>query len=414
MVKAHGLHIRMPWMETDKTELKKDFVFLASKPGANKRELMRRFGVSAPTGYKWLERYEKEGLGGLEERSRRPLRHPNRSSPKLEKKVVDLRLKYEDWGARKLHRLLQNAGEKDLPSATTVHNIIRRNGLVCSTQSPCVAAKSFERANPNELWQMDFKGHFGMSGSRRCHPLTVCDDHSRFNLVLKACSDERTETVQDSLLSCFERYGLPWSILCDNGSPWGRCDGMACRLELWLLRIGVEVVHGRPYHPQTQGKEERFHKTLKLELLSKTTLWRDLEHCDRAFAEFRELYNHVRPHRSLGLDCPGDRYRASERSLPDSIPQCTSFYDGADQVRRVKSKGEIMFRNRTYIMGRAFAGESVAINRFDERRWEVFYCWKSLGMIDLNEPTKPKNNYNRLLPSPRRLSVEGKESIRNV
>jgi transposase InsO family protein len=290
-----------------------------------------------------------------------------------------------------------------------VHNIIRRNGLLGERERPCVAPLSFERAAPNELWQMDFKGHFEMAGSKRCHPLTACDDHSRFNLILKACEDERTGTVQDCLLSCFGSYGLPWAVLCDNGSPWGRREGMASSLELWLLRLGVETLHGRPRHPQTQGKEERFHQTLKREVLSKTTVWRDIGHCDGAFAEFRELYNHVRPHRSLDLDCPGERYRASERRLPASVPSCLSFYGDAELVRKVKAKGEIMFKNRTFTIGRAFVGESVAINQFDEGSWEVFYCWKSLGIIDLSEASKPKNNYNQLLPSPRRLGVWGRE-----
>ncbi len=339
-------------------------------------------------------------MEGLQERSRRPIGQPRKSPPDLEKKIVDLRLEHDCWGARKLRRLLQNAGETDLPSATTVHNIIRRNGLLRKSERPCVAPQSFERSQPNELWQMDFKGHFEMAGSKRCHPLTACDDHSRFNLILKAWEDERTSTVKECLLSCFGKYGLPWTILCDNGSPWGRGTGAASALEAWLLRLGVEMIHGRPFHPQTQGKEERFHQTLKHELLSKTTLWRDSEHCDREFAQFRELYNHVRPHRSLDLDCPGDRYRASERRLPSTIPDCLSFYSDAELIRRVKGKGEIMFKGRSF-----FIGESIAISQFDDLRWEVFYCWKSLGMIDLSKATKPKNNYNALLASPRRLAA---------
>lgn len=394
-------------METDKITQRRDFVFLASKPGANKRELIRRFGISSPTAYKWLERYREEGLAGLEDRSRRPVGQPSKTRPELEKKVVDLRLEHDCWGARKLRRLLQNAGETELPSSTTVHNMIRRNGLLSRSERPCVAPRSFERSQPNELWQMDFKGHFEMAGSRRCHPLTACDDHSRYNLILKACQDERTATVQECLLSCFGKYGLPWAILCDNGSPWGRGSGAASALEAWLLRLGVDTIHGRPLHPQTQGKEERFHQTLKHELLSKTTLWRDLEHCDREFAQFREQYNHVRPHRSLDLDCPADRYRASERALPPSIPDCLSFYGDAEQVRQVKSKGDLMFKGRSFFIGNAFIGESVAINQFDDLRWEVFYCWKSLGMIDLGKATKPRNNYNALLPPPGRLDVQG-------
>ena len=374
---------------------------LATRPGANRRELIRRFGISAPTGYKWIRRFERGGAEALADRSRRPRRQPSKSPQRLEEKVVELRRRHDCWGARKLRRLLERSGERDLPSATTVHNILRRRGLV-GPDAPEGARpwRSFERESPNELWQMDFKGHFAIAGSRRCHPLTVCDDHSRFNLALSACADERTETVQRRLLSCFGRYGLPLKILCDNGAPWGRHDGLASSLELWLLRVGVELVHGRPYHPQTQGKLERFHRTLKRELLSRTSAWRDLQHCGEQFARFRELYNHERPHRALDLDCPADRYRASERPLPERIPDCESFYEGAVAARKVKSKGEIMFKGRTFFMGRAFAGETVAIEPFDENRWEVFYCWKSLGLIDLSKANKPKHNYNRLAALP--------------
>ena len=408
----------MPWMETDKTQLRKDFVSLASRAGANVSELARRFGVSAPTAYKWLRRHRSEGDPGLADRSRRPIRQPGRTSSELEAKVVELRLTYPYWGARKLRRLLLNAGESDVPSCTTVHNILRRHGLVERRRPQPADTGSFERSSPNELWQMDFKGHFPVGESQRCHPFTMCDDHSRFNLALEACPDERLGTVRSCLVSAFRRYGIPDAILCDNGSPWGRGEGIASALELWLLRVGVDVLHGRAYHPQTQGKEERFHRALADELLRRTTRWPSMEHCSERFSSFRHRYNHVRPHHSLEGRCPAELYVASARPLPCPIPSSLSFCAPGDQVRKVRSNATIMFANRSFLLGRGFVGEHVSLKRCGEFRWEVFYCWKGVGVIDLSAPSRGKHAAQPLLAWPGSLGSRAKqrspESVNHV
>ena len=226
------------------------------------RELCRRFGISAPTGYRWLQRYLDAGRDGLEDRSRRPQHSPNQTSPKLEAAVLARRRQHPSWGGRKLAARLRALGHEPVPAPSTITEILRRHGLLDPARAGQPRAhQRFEHDAPNQLWQMDFQGP-RPCGAGRCHPLTVLDDHSRYSLVLAACGDERTATVSARLSGSFRRYGLPEVLLVDNGPPWG---GGAARhhtpLTVWLLRLGVRVVHSRPRHPQTLGKDERFHRT---------------------------------------------------------------------------------------------------------------------------------------------------------
>ena len=211
---------------------------------------------------------------------------------------------------------------------------------------------------------MDFKGHFATDAGR-CHPLTVLDDHSRFSLGLFACPDERDETARPHLTTLFRRYGLPERILCDNGPPWGT-SGSSARytgLGVWLLRLGIGLGHGRPHHPQTQGKEERFHRTLKAEVLQGRT-FADLAVCQGRFDPWREVYNHRRPHEALGLAVPASRYRPSPRAFPEAPPAWE--YGPGDEVRKVSADGTISFRGRPHELGKAFRGERVAVRPTEE------------------------------------------------
>jgi hypothetical protein len=209
---------------------------------------------------------------------------------------------------------------------------------------------------------MDFKGHFAI-GDRRCHPLTVLDDHSRFAIGLRACGDEQAKTVQDALTGLFRRYGLPERILCDNGPPWGHHDTRYTALTVWLLRIGVGVTHSRPCHPQTQGKDERFHRTLNAEVIQ-GRVFRGLDACQRHFDQWREMYNHQRPHEALGLQVPAQRYRPSERTFPEILPQWE--YSPGDVVRKVQTDGSINFRGCEYDVSKAFRGQHVALRPADQ------------------------------------------------
>jgi len=214
----------MPWNEVTRVSLREEFVQLAMQSGANRRELCRRFKISPKTGYKWLRRYQAAGQDGLQDRSRRPYRSPARTKEAIEQEVIRLRAESRNcWGGRKLARQLTNHGGPQL-APSTVTAILRRHGLI----DPALAAAAtpwqrFERGGPNELWQMDFKGHFAMVDGRRCHPLTVLDDHSRFSVLLSACANERADTVQAAITAAFRVYGLPAAMLMDNGGPWAAC-----------------------------------------------------------------------------------------------------------------------------------------------------------------------------------------------
>jgi transposase InsO family protein len=217
----------MPFREVSVMDQRREFVVFASFEGANVRELCRRFGISPTTGYAWLDRYREQGLAGLIEQSRRPKTSPRRTPVAVEAKVLALRDRSNNvWGGRKIRRALADRGAADIPAASTITQILRRHARLTeagAAQHPGPWLR-FERESPNELLQMDFKGHFTMHGGR-CHPLTALDDHSRFNLVLAACPDEQGQTVRRHLEEAFRRYGLPLAMLMDGGSPWSDPGG---------------------------------------------------------------------------------------------------------------------------------------------------------------------------------------------
>ncbi len=212
----------MPWSTRDTMSLRQEFVLLARQEGSNRRELCRRFGISPQTGYKWLARYAESGDAGLADRTRRPSHSPMRTEAELEQAVIALRQQYPAWGGRKISRRLADLGWSDVPAPSTVTSILHRYGLIAPEASDSSTPwQRFEHAEPNQLWQMDFKGGFALADGQRCSPLTVIDDHSRFNVVLAACTQTQSAIVQRHLRQAFERYGLPLRINADNGAPWG-------------------------------------------------------------------------------------------------------------------------------------------------------------------------------------------------
>ena len=269
----------MPWREVSAMEQREEFVRLALLEGANRRELCRRFGISPQSGYKWLRRWTA-GETDLTDHSRRPRRSPTQTGPALEKKVLKLRDAHPAWGARKLAARLKRQKVAP-PAASTVHAILRRNDCVTETAGQGAPLTRFEKAAPNLLWQMDFKGWVKMTNGARLHPLTVLDDHSRYLVCLKACAGETEETVRTHLESAFRHHGLPEAMFVDNGSPWGGGPGQRwTHFGVWLMKLGVTVLHSRPYHPQSRGKIERFHRTLNTEVMS-LTCFRGLREAQR-------------------------------------------------------------------------------------------------------------------------------------
>ena len=371
----------MTWNTRDAMSLKKEFIALALQPGSNKRELCRRFGISAPTAYKWLKRYENEGLEGLQTRSRRPVSSPKLTEPSLESEVIKLRQDQPAWGGRKISRMLN---QRIAPS--TVTDILHRNGLILSPESERRSAyRRFEHEAPNDLWQMDFKGHFATQQGR-CHPLTLLDDHSRFNLAIDACANEQKSTVQQRLIEVFRHFGLPARFNLDNGAPWGspRNPGELSELSIWLVRLGIRVSFSRPRHPQTNGKLERFHRSLKAEVLSGTH-FRTLAEAQTAFDRWREIYNHQRPHEALGYQVPMSRYRASPWVFPEKL---TEFEYGPDDVLAKVYDSRFRFRKHYFSIAKGLLGQLIAIRPHPdcEELFQVYFCHHLLRTIDINQP----------------------------
>jgi transposase InsO family protein len=377
---------------------REEFVRLAKAGDVSVTELCRRFGVSRSNGYKWLRRYAEQGRAGLEEQSRRPRHSPERTGAELEAQVLGVRAAHPAWGGRKIHRVLEREGVKP-PSASTITEILRRSGML---NGPGAGRARdwvrFEHPEPNALWQMDFKGHFALEHGR-CHPLTVLDDHSRYALEIGACGNERTATVRERLSEVFRRYGLPWRILADNGSPWGSTGSPQPHtpLTVWLLDLGVRVSHGRPYHPQTQGKDERFHRTLTAEVLDGRR-FRTLDHAQAAFDAWREVYNTQRPHQALGMQTPSDRYAASPRPMPHTIDP--PEYEPQAEVRKVHDTGWIKFKGRQINCPKAFVGRRLAL-RTTPTDGVFDLCYRShvLAQVDLRQ-----NITQTVLDVPERVS----------
>lgn len=387
----------MPWKDKTKMSLKTEFVILANKPNANMSQLCRRFGISRPTGYKWLRRWQQNGKAGLAERSRRPHQPANQTPPDIEDLVLDARRSHKSWGGRKIKRwLTDEIGRGNieldpdrLPAPSTITAILRRNNQLDSVDSPSRKGpwNHFEYTDPNDLWQMDFKGEFTLGNNALCYPLTIVDDHSRYSIAVQACGNQQRQTVQPRLKNCFCRYGLPKAILCDNGNPWGRPmrsdDGRPyyTQLSVWLIRLGINIIHSTPGRPQGKGKNERFNGTLQAELLRFKQM-DNLSDAQSEFDQWREIYNGERPHESLDMEVPSSRYMVSSRAYPNHLDPIE--YGPEDQVRKVSSKGKISFKNKEHRVGKAFVGQPVAIRpQVKEKKWNVYYCHQHIRTLTL-------------------------------
>jgi transposase InsO family protein len=382
----------MPWREVSIMSEREEFVRLANQSAANKSELCRRFGISRPTGEKWLKR--ARAGEGFTDRSRRPHNSPKRTGAAVESPIVQLRREQPAWGARALHSVLTTQG-LSLPSVSTVHAILKRHGLIETQESrKRQAFLRFEHPQPNDLWQMDFKGHFALSAGGRCHPLTVLDDHSRYSVCLQALPNEQGISVQRVLREVFRRYGLPWRMLMDNGAPWGDSpDHPYTPLGVWLMRLGIRISHSRPYHPQTMGKDERFHRTLQTELI-KRNRFSDLSQAQTSFNRWRELYNLKRPHQALDMHPPATRYQVSPRAFPEKLP--APQYAQGLALRSVQQQGKLSYRGHEYRIAKAFRGQRVALRPNSERDGliDVVFCHQCIAQIDLrsHKVSKPVNH----------------------
>lgn len=371
----------MPWNEVSTVRLRREFVALANQQGANHSELCRRFGISRKTGYKWLDRWQEGQRQSLEDRSTRPFHSPFKTPEEVEKQVITLRMQHPDWGGRKLRRRLQDLGSQKVPSASTITEILRRHDLLGSEHTQHQTKwQRFEHPQPNDLWQMDFKGPV-VVGHHEGHLLTVLDDHSRYSLGVEVCQSQTYVPTFNALRTIFRRYGLPRRMTMDNGNPWGNSHGRWTQMSAWFIDQGIRISFSRPYHPQTQGKDERFHRTLKAELLNRVD-FEDDRHCQQACNRWREIYNYHRPHDSLGLATPITRYRPSPRAYRDAVREYE--YSPDDTVRKVNQTGQIRYQGNSYKISEAFRGRNVGLRPTEQDgKIAVYYRHQKVATLDL-------------------------------
>ena len=365
----------MPFRAMDVREQRVQFVVAAERKEKPFRALCQEFGISRPTGRLWLKRYREQGIEGIAERSRRPYHSPRKTIGEMEDLVVKLRERFPDWGARKLqYQLRQNGLEL---TVSTVHRILLRHGLVREQDRHRPAVQRFERAEPNELWQMDFKSP--VRWGTPVGPLSVLDDHSRYVVVLQAIGHARGDLVRTQLERAFEECGVPQAMLMDHGSPWWSMSAPfgATHLSLWLMRQGICLHWSGFRHPQTQGKVERFHGSLERALELRGTrdmtaqVWLDA---------YRWEHNHVRPHEALGMQTPASRWRPSQKRYCPNPPRWQ--YPENAHVLKTDNQGKITLKGRNWSVGRAFSGQWVQVVAVGSRRL-IYYCTTLIREIDL-------------------------------
>jgi len=375
----------MPWKPIATMTLRSEFIHLALNDTVPFKRLCERFQISRKTGYKWLARYENDPHASLADQSRRPAHSPARTTDTVTQHILALRRQHAAWGGRKIHHRLVALGIKQVPAPSTITHILHRHGLISAAASEQAQPwQRFEHDHPNALWQIDFKGYFDTAAAR-CHPLTLLDDHSRFNLTLTACAKPDTDTVKTALTGVFERYGLPVRINADNGAPWGsprETQHGLTALTVWLIRLGIRISHSRPYHPQTNGKDERFHRTLNAEVLNGQA-FDDLSHAQRAFDRWRPVYNEQRPHEALDYQTPVSRYQPSLRALPQTLPDIA--YSQDDHVITVGWDGVVKFAKQKFKVSNALQHLPIALRAAPEQdgAYNLFFCHQRFGSINL-------------------------------
>ncbi len=348
----------MPWEDKTVEETRLEFVKRVLSKEKSKSALCREYGISRPTGDKWIERYKNKE--SLSDRSHRPFHTPNKIDCESEKRIVEARLKEPAIGAKKTRKMLINEGWENPPSISTINAVFKRNNLISKSASEAATPyKRFEKSEPNEMWQADFKGDFEMLNGNRCHPLSIIDDCSRFCINADAKSNQQLNGVKDSFIAAFREYGMPYSLLCDNGTPWGSSQSSSItRFEVWLMEHGVLTIHIRPLHPQAQGKVERFNGSYKRERLNFYTP-ANLEDAQRCREEYKTFYNNIRPHESLDMEVPAKKYKHSKIEYTEQIVPWE--YESDAKIRRIKSSGYLTFGGQGYFLSEGLGEKEVAL-----------------------------------------------------
>ena len=377
-----GYTWRMPWKETCAMRERTELIgkYLSGEESIS--GLARYYGLSRKTVYKWIDRFEERGPGGLQELSRAPHHHPNALSEEMEQRILEWKENKPSWGAPKIHAKL--LALEDCPSESTVSNVLARWGLSRKIRRRRGATPSesplghCERAN--QIWCADFKGHFLTRDGQRCDPLTISDAHSRYLLRCQALSGSTgVIAVKPLFIATFREYGMPEAIRTDNGAPFASIGlGGLSPLSVWWIRLGIRVERILPGHPQQNGRHERMHRTLKEATANPPC--HSLARQQAAFDAFRQEYNQERPHEALGQKPPASVYAPSLRDYPERLPQ--QNYPEDWQKRTVRQGGRIRWKGYEVNVTRSLFGQTIGLKPVGDGLWAVYFEKLELGTLD--------------------------------
>jgi len=374
----------MPWKQDDIVELRKQFINeYLSKNYPSFSYLCQSYGISRPTGYKWIERFMQGGISSLADRSRTPKNNPNKISDEICQLIINKKLAHKYWGPKKvLDNLRKHDANLVLPADSTAGEILKRAGLVKKRRkrwSVPANEKAFDEITKNnQVWGVDYKGQFKLGNGNICYPLTITDSHSRFLLRCQGLKSTCYNDTKSWMEQTFKEYGLPDAIRSDNGTPFASITaGGISRLSMWWIQLGIRPERIKPGHPQQNGRHERMHKTLKEET-AKPPAYNE-ESQQKSFDDFLHEYNHERSHEALARKCPDEVYQPSARPFPEKIKPI--IYDEGFQIRTVKRGGEIKWRNKHIYISQVLSHEKVSLEEIDDDVWEICYGFYSLGII---------------------------------
>jgi transposase InsO family protein len=360
-------------------------------------ELCELYGIARKTGYKFVSRYLSHGPQALEERSRKPLNHPNQTPEHIVQAILEMRRRHPSWGAKKLLPLLEKRHRHwDLPSRTTVSDILSRHGMVPKKRSRRAIGHPGKPSSsilaPNDVWAADFKGQFKTGDGLYCYPLTVTDGFSRFLLGCQGLHSTMVAEAKPVFTRLFREYGLPKRIRTDNGVPFATNTlARLSSLSAWWVRLGILPEFIEPGKPQQNGRHERMHRTLKAETTRPAA--NTCRGQQRKFDRFRHEFNFERPHEALDMQTPGSLYQSSAREMPDKLPPLE--YPDRFEVRYVSANGGIRWNKKFVTVSQVCVGEYVGLEEIDDGVWNVYFGPLKLGRL-LERHMRIEDAYGRL------------------
>lgn len=387
----------MPWSETSPMDQKTQFIADVLRGGLAIVELCDDYGISRKTGYKWIDRYLKEGPEGLRDRSRRPTDSPNGTPPELVHAIIDARRRHPSWGGKKLLKILHDKRPRwPWPQRSTVCEILKRNGLVTKKRRRRAIGHPGKPTTivtaPNDLWCADYKGQFKTGDGRYCYPLTVTDDFSRYLLGCQGLLDTSVDGAKPVFTRLFREFGLPRRIRTDNGVPFATHTlARLSRLSAWWVRLGVMPEFIEPGKPQQNGRHERMHRTLKAEATRPARA--SCLSQQRRFNTFRAEFNDERPHEALDMQTPDSLYERSPRPMPNRVPRLE--YPDRFETRYVSANGGIRWNSEWVCVSTVCAGEYVGLEEIDNGVWNVYFGALKLGRF-LERHMRIEDAYGRL------------------